>query len=246
MTGPAPAACEPPGSPATRRGLFITLEGGEGAGKTTQIARLVAALADAGVEALRVREPGGTPGAEAIRRLLLGDGETSASWPPMSEALLFYAARVDLWTRVIAPALEAGQWVIADRFADSTVAYQGAAGGLGAERIAALHALVAPDARPDVTLVLDAPVEVGLARAQARSQSPTGAMDAFETRAPAFHQAVREAFLTIAAADPQRVTVIDATADQDAVAAAVWAVVSPYAAAARGQKLAAERARDGG
>lgn len=226
MTSDTPTLPTPTPRHAPPRGVFITLEGGEGAGKTTQIARLAETLEARGVTTLRVREPGGAPGAEAIRALLLQrptDG--GVDWPPMSEALLFYAARVELWVKVIAPALAAGHWVIADRFADSTIAYQGAAGGLGAERIAALHALALPEARPDVTLVLDVPVEIGLARARARS----GGVDAFEGRGAAFHQAVRDAFRTIAAAEPDRVTVIDASADEDAVTAAIWARVAPHA-----------------
>jgi len=148
------------------RGVFITFEGGEGAGKSTQIAHLGERLRAAGRDVVTTREPGGSPGAEAIRALLV----TGAAdrWSPVSETLLMYAARRDHIERVIAPALARGAVVLCDRFADSTRAYQGAAGGAPAELIAALEAAVLGEAQPDLTLVLDLPVEAGLARAAAR------------------------------------------------------------------------------
>lgn len=212
-----------PAGPAAmgERGVFISFEGGEGAGKSTQIKRLAAHLtALRGDAPVLVREPGGTSGAEAVRAILLQGG--AHDWPPMSQALLLYAARVDLWTKTIAPALAAGRWVLADRFADSTAAYQGAAGALGRARVAALHEVATPEARPDLTLFLDMPVARGLARA--RGRSPGG--DAFEDRDLEFHQDVLDGFRAIAAQEPERVITIDADQCEDAVADAVWAAVA--------------------
>ncbi len=206
-----------------RRGVFLSVEGGEGAGKSTQIERLERRLMDeAGLQPLRVREPGGTSGGEAVRALLL-QGHAHA-WTPMAQTLLFYAARAQLWSHAIAPALAAGRWVIADRFADSTEAYQGA-GGVEPARIAALHDIAVRDARPDLTLLLDIAPAQGLARAQSRAGD--AAPDAFEAKDVAFHERVRAGFHAIAAREPERVTIIDADQDSDAVAAAIWARVEP-------------------
>jgi len=203
------------------RGVFITFEGGEGAGKSTQIAHLGERLRAAGRDVVTTREPGGSPGAEAIRALLV----TGAAdrWSPVSETLLMYAARRDHIERVIAPALARGAVVLCDRFADSTRAYQGAAGGAPAELIAALEAAVLGEAQPDLTLVLDLPVEAGLARAAARGEGE----GRFEAKGRAFHEALRLAFLEIAAAEPDRCTVIDAREDQASVARAVWQAAAP-------------------
>jgi len=169
------------------RGRFITLEGGEGAGKSTQIKRLTARLAARGIEAVATREPGGTPGAEAIRSLLVtGD---VARWDAVTETLLHYAARREHVEKTVRPALARGAWVISDRFADSTMAYQGHAGAVGAARVAALHKLVLGDFQPDLTLILDLPVQVGLARAKARA----GIEDRYERMGLAFHEALRKA-----------------------------------------------------
>ena len=162
------------------RGRFITFEGGEGAGKSTQVQRLAARLKAAGREVVTTREPGGSPGAESIRDIVLR-GEADR-WSPVTETLLMYAARRDHVERVIRPALERGAWVVCDRFADSTRAYQGAAGGTDPALIAALETHILEDTRPDLTLVFDLPVEVGLERAYARA----GAEMRFESKGLAF------------------------------------------------------------
>ncbi len=202
------------------RGLFITFEGGEGAGKSTQVDRLVPRLATLGREVVRTREPGGSLGAEAIRGLLVA-GETDR-WSPIAETLLMYAARRDHIERVILPALERGAAVVCDRFADSTRAYQGVAGGAPAGLIEALERHVLDGAWPDLTIVLDLPVETGLARAAARASVE----NRFEAKGLDFHRRLREAFLAIARTEPDRCVAIDGARAPDAVAAAVWAAVS--------------------
>jgi dTMP kinase len=202
------------------RGHFITFEGGEGAGKTTQIAALAQQLARPGREVVATREPGGSPGAEAIRHLLVRGA--ADRWSPISETLLMYAARRDHIERIILPALRRGAMVICDRFADSTRAYQGAGGGAPGALIAALEREVLGEARPDLTLVFDLPVEQGLARAAGRG----GAEARFESKGEAFHQRLRQGFLAIARAEPERCVVIDAAGDRETVAAAVWSAVS--------------------
>jgi dTMP kinase len=201
------------------QGRFITFEGGEGAGKSTQVRKLAARLA-AGREVVATREPGGSPGAESIRDLLVR-GEADR-WSPVTETLLMYAARRDHLERVIQPALTRGAWVVCDRFADSTRAYQGAGGGADPALIAALEAQVLGLIRPDLTLVLDLPVEDGLARADGRGDAETR----FESKGLAFHARLRHAFLDIARAEPRRCAVIDAAQPPDAVEAAIWAVVA--------------------
>ena len=201
------------------RGRLITIEGGEGAGKSTQVSLLVAALETAGIGALATREPGGSPGAEAIRQLLLeGGGER---WDAMGEALLLTAARRDHVARVIEPALARGQWVVCDRFSDSTFAYQGWGRGLPAVEIATLHRIALGSFAPDLTVILDLPVEIGLARAAVRA-----AVDRFEGLDPAFHERVRLGFRQIAAAEPTRCVLIDATADPPAIHRAILAAVA--------------------
>ncbi len=202
------------------RGRFITIEGGEGAGKSTQVALLAAALERAGIAALATREPGGSAGAEAIRRLLL-EGE-GARWDAREEALLLVAARRDHVNRLIMPALARGVWVVSDRFADSTIAYQGYGGGLAAADIAALHRFALGDFAPDLTLILDLPAPAGLARAAARSP----AADRFERLDPSFHDRLREGFRAIAAAEPGRCVLIDASGAPDAVHRAVTGAVA--------------------
>lgn len=202
------------------RGRFITFEGGEGAGKSTQVQRLATRLRADGRDVVTTREPGGSAGAESIRDLVLRGA--ADRWSPLTETLLMYAARRDHIERVIGPALERGAWVICDRFADSTRAYQGLAGGVDGRLIEALEAHVLEGARPDLTLVFDLPADVGLARAHARA----GAEMRFESKGPAFHQRLREAFAEIAAAEPGRCAVIDAAGSMDAVEAAVWAAVA--------------------
>jgi dTMP kinase len=202
------------------RGKFITFEGGEGAGKSTQLKRLVARLQADGHEVVATREPGGSPGAESIRELVLKGA--ADRWSPVTETLLMYAARRDHIERVIGPALARGAWVVCDRFADSTRAYQGAAGGTDPGLISALETHILEAVRPDLTLVFDLPVEQGLARAHARA----GSEMRFESKGEAFHQRLREGFLAIARAEPDRCAVIDATGSLDQVEAAVWAAVA--------------------
>ena len=186
-------------------GRFVTFEGGEGAGKSTQLALLAEALRARGVETVTTREPGGSPGAEDIRALLVsGD---PGRWDGVTEALLHVAARRDHLVRTIWPALERGAWVLSDRFADSTLAYQGFGHGLDPEVIGTLHRVAVGHFAPDLTLVLDLPVEEGLARAGRRG----GAEDRYERMGLGFHQRLRQGFLGIAAANPLRCAVIDAT-----------------------------------
>jgi dTMP kinase len=193
------------------RGRFITLEGGEGAGKSTQIKLLAAWLRERGIDTLQTREPGGAPGAERIRELLVkGDAD---SWTPISETLLHYAARADHLDRTIRPALAAGRWVICDRFADSTTAYQGYGHGVPFDVIHSLFKAVVGDTAPDLTLILDLPVDQGLQRAAARP----GQENRYEQMAIAFHSRLREGFLAIARANPQRCAVIDASRTVDAI-----------------------------
>ena len=202
------------------RGRFISFEGGEGAGKSTQVKRLAVRLEAEGREVVLTREPGGSPGAEAIRDIVLrGDADR---WSPVTETLLMYAARRDHIERVIRPALSRGAWVVCDRFADSTRAYQGAAGGTDPGLIAALETYILQEVRPDLTLMFDLPAEVGLARADARA----GAEMRFESKGLAFHERLRDGFRAIAAAEPARCAIVDATGDRDSVERAVWATVT--------------------
>ena len=205
---------------AAGRGRFLTLEGGEGTGKTTQCAHLTAWLEkERGVAVLATREPGGTPAAEAVRELLLG-GEPGG-WDAMGEALLHFAARRAHACDVIAPALARGDWVVCDRFTDSTMAYQGYAMGLGRVMVESLQRLAIGALNPDLTVILDLPVGKGLARARAR-----GGGDRYEGRDEAFHESLRDAFLDIARREPGRCVVVDAGGDEAAVAAAVRAAVT--------------------
>jgi dTMP kinase len=201
------------------RGRFITFEGGEGAGKSTQLKRLAVRLRSRGVEVVATREPGGSPGAESIRELVLNG--SADRWSPVTETLLMYAARRDHIERVIEPALARGAWVVCDRFADSTRAYQGAAGGTDPALIAALEAQVLGEARPDLTLVFDLDPEAGLARAHAR-----GGELRFESKGLEFHSRLRDGFLAIAQAEPQRCALIDAAGSIEAVEQSVWAAVA--------------------
>ena len=205
------------------RGRFITFEGGEGAGKSTQAPRLAARLKSQGHEVVITREPGGSPGAEAIRELLLRGA--ADRWSPVTETLLMYAARRDHIERVIGPALARGAWVVCDRFADSTLAYQGYGQGLGREAIAALYALAVGALKPDLTLVLDLPVAEGLARAGGRNGTGAQAEDRYEQMDPAFHERLRQGFHDIVRREPERCILIDAHGDEEAVAARIRAVV---------------------
>ena len=207
---------------APSRGKFITLDGGEGTGKSTQARLLQSALQQRGLEVVLTREPGGAPGAEFIRKLLV-EGD-AARWDAMTEALLLFAARRVHLRETIIPALNRGDWVICDRFTDSTFAYQGDAGGLGRgaiERLAAI-ALDADSPVPDVTLVLDIPVVQGMARAYARG----GIENRFESLGAAFHQRLRDSFLQIARREPARCILIDAAPAPEAVARAIIAALT--------------------
>jgi dTMP kinase len=205
-------------------GRFITLEGGEGAGKSTQIARLADRLEDAGIGVITTREPGGAPGADTIRSILVS-GDTDR-WDPMSEALLNFAARREHLIRTIWPALVRGHWVLSDRFADSTMAYQGYGQGVDRDLIAALYRAAVGDFRPDMTIVLDLPVDVGLGRANQRNDDGETAEDRYERMDKAFHQRLHDGFLAIAAAEPDRCVVIDAGGEPDGVAERIWAAVT--------------------
>lgn len=198
-------------------GRLITLEGGEGAGKSTQAAFVTQWLRARGRQVLQTREPGGTPLAEAIRGLVLSDWEGGV--PLASELLLLYAARASHWQQSIAPALAAGTDVVCDRFIDSSQAYQGSR-GVSAELIETLNTACLGARRPDLTLLLDLPVELGLQRAQAR-----GATNRFEAASIERQQRIREHFLRLAAAEPGRIAVIDAREDVGQVSSAVAAIL---------------------
>jgi dTMP kinase len=195
----------------TAPGHLITFEGGEGAGKSTQAKRLAEVLTSLGIPVLLTREPGGTPGAEAIRTLLLDPASTR--WSTLTETLLLLAARHDHVLRQVEPALRTGEWVLCDRFSDSTRVYQGVAGSVGVALVDQLHQIIFGGLSPDLTLILDVPVTTGLARRQASTGE-----NRFERMPETFHEQVRQGFLALARAEPERCVVIDATASEDAVA----------------------------
>ncbi|TAK50178.1 MAG: dTMP kinase [Xanthobacteraceae bacterium] len=200
------------------RGRFITFEGGEGSGKSTQLRILASRLNAAGIRAITTREPGGSPGAEVIRYLVLsGVGKLFGS---DMEALLFAAARDDHVHVVIEPALEQGTWVLCDRFTDSTRVYQGAAGDVDPRLLAALERVTIGRLAPDVTFILDVPVETGLARAAARRGA--GEVDRFEQEGAEFHAKLRAAYRAIAEKEPARCVLVDATAEVDRTAGTIW------------------------
>jgi dTMP kinase len=203
------------------RGRFITFEGGEGSGKSTQIKKLAERLEASKVHTLITREPGGSPGAEIIRHLVLsGMGKLLGA---DAETLLFAAARDDPVRTVIKPALGQGIWVLCDRFADSTRVYQGRLGHVSPELLNAMQRVTIGDLEPNLTFILDVPVEVGLQRAAARRGSE--APDRFESEDARFHQELRDGYREIATAEPDRCVLIDATADVDAVADNIWTIV---------------------
>jgi len=201
-------------------GRFITLEGGEGAGKSTQIARLATWLKSCGRDVVTTREPGGAPGAEMIRKLLV-EGPTER-WDGTTEALLHFAARRDHLRQTVWPALKRGVWVLSDRFADSTRAYQGWGHGLDLDMLERLYDVAVGAFHPDLTVILDLPVETGLARAAQRR----GAETRYESLPRDFHERVRKGFIAIAAGDPARCVVIDASKDVDGIAAAIARTVA--------------------
>jgi dTMP kinase len=204
------------------RGRFITLEGGEGAGKSTQAKHLAAALARDGIDVVATREPGGAPGSERLRALLLS-GEVA--WSPLAETLLHYAARAEHAARTIRPALEAGTWVVCDRFYDSTMAYQGYGQGADRAAIATLTALLG--LTPDLTIMLDVSVDTTLARLGRRG----AVADRYERLGAAFFARIRDGFHAIAASEPERCVLLDAEGEEAAVAAAVLAAVRARLAA---------------
>lgn len=202
-------------------GRFVSFEGGEGTGKSTQLRLLAERLTKQGIEVVLTREPGGTPGADAIRQLILtGDADR---WGVRAEALLMNASRADHVERLVRPSLERGAWVITDRYADSTLVYQGIGGGLPETELRALHRVSTNDLWPDLTIILDLPETEGLARATARA----GAEMRFESKGEAFHAAVREGFRDRARAEPARCKLVDAVGTIDDVAERVWATVEP-------------------
>ncbi|MCI4678752.1 dTMP kinase [Rhodoblastus acidophilus] len=201
-----------------RNGRFITFEGGEGAGKSTQIRRLATRLRTHAREVVATREPGGTPLAERLRSIILAGG--ARDFGDFGEALLFSAARIDHIDRIIRPALARGAFVLCDRFADSTRAYQGARGGAEENMLAILEAVTLGGVRPDLTFILDLAPEIGLERARARRGQ--GGADRFEGEDLAFHALLRDKFLGIARAEPERCRVVDAAKPEDEVAEAIW------------------------
>jgi dTMP kinase len=206
------------------RGRFITFEGGEGSGKSTQIRKLAERLNAAKLRAIVTREPGGSPGAEIIRHLVLsGMGKLLG---PDAETLLFAAARDDHVRTVILPALNQGIWVLCDRFFDSTRAYQGRLGQVSPGVLNAMQRVTIGDLKPDLTIILDVPVEIGLQRAAARRGSRPP--DRFEAEDVKFHQDLRDAYRQIAAEDPDRCVVIDTTVDPDTVAAQIWTALRDH------------------
>jgi dTMP kinase len=207
---------------ARGQGRFITLEGGEGTGKSTQAKRLAAALSSRGIPCVTTREPGGSPGAEQIRNLLVR-GEANR-WDSLTETMLMFAARADHVAHTIKPALTQRRWVICDRFTDSTYAYQGAGRGIPRETIRRIEAVALGDFRPDLTLVLDLPVEEGLARAHDRGSQE----DRFEHFDREFHERLRAAFLAIAKRAPARCRLIDASGSEDEVADVIFLAVRKH------------------
>lgn len=201
-------------------GKFITFEGGEGAGKTTQAKMLCDALEGAGIETLLTREPGGTFGAEAIRDLVL-EG-TSDRWSGMTELLLMYAARLDHVEKLIKPALERGVWVISDRFSDSSMAYQGYARGLGSDKVKALHAAVMDGFEPDLTILFDIDPILAQKRVETRGED----LSRFDAESIAFHNTLRDAFNDIATANADRIFTVDAAASRDGVQTRILFAVS--------------------
>jgi dTMP kinase len=204
------------------RGKFITFEGGEGSGKSTHAGRLAERLRTLGLEVVLTREPGGSPGAEIIRHVLLSG--VAKPLGAETEAILFAAARDDHVRTTILPALEAGRWVICDRFIDSTRVYQGALGKVDTRLIRRLERItVGEAAKPDLTILIDVPATVGLARAKNRRAGKDA--DRFESESPEFHETLRNAYRALAANEPKRIAMLDGRAPQDVVAERIWTIV---------------------
>ena len=204
------------------RGRFITFEGGEGAGKSTHVALLGERLRTLGIRTVLTREPGGSPGAEIMRYVLLSGAARPLG--PNAEAVLFAAARDDHLNTLIRPALEQGKWVVCDRFADSTRIYQGVAGNVDTITIRAMERIIVGKTKPDLTFILDVPAKEGMCRADNR-RGADGPADRFEGEALTFHERLRDGFLTLAANEPDRCVLIDATTSKDEVADQIWRVV---------------------
>jgi dTMP kinase len=204
------------------RGRFITFEGGEGSGKSTQAKILASRLKSLGIRVVLTREPGGSPGAEAIRHVLLAGAAKPLG--AHAEAILFAAARDDHLRQTIRPALAAGTWVISDRFADSTRIYQGTLSNVDPRLISRLERITVGDTKPDLTLVLDLPTELGLARAASRCSNV--AADRFETERLEFYQRLQQGYRDLVEREPKRCALIEASADTTTVAAAIWSVVT--------------------
>lgn len=211
----------------TKRGFFVSFEGGDGCGKTTQMRLLLERLRALDKDVLETAEPGGTPIGRQIRRILLDSANDALS--PRAELLLYFACRaqnVDEWIR---PALTAGRIVVSDRFTDSTLAYQGEGRGLTPELVRELHAIACQEVLPDLTIYLDIDYQTGLARARARNAQQEGPDESrLEAEAAEFHERVRRGYLALAAAEPGRIRTIDASRSVEAVAAAIWAEVQPH------------------
>ncbi len=204
-------------------GRFITFEGGEGVGKSTQLVRLAEHLRGLGFETVTTREPGGTPKAETLRRILLSG--RVAPLGALAEAALFAAARIDHVDKLISPALVRGAWVLCDRFFDSTRAYQGARGGVEPGALALLEKAAVGDLKPDLTIILDLPPQEGLARAAIRRASAGARADRFEAEGARFHEGLRRAFLDIAAREPERCCVVNGALPADEVARVIRQLV---------------------
>ena len=202
------------------KGKFITFEGGEGTGKSTQVNLLAGALREAGIDVVTTREPGGAPGAEEIRNLLVNGAVNR--WTPLSEALLNYAARSEHLDKTVYPALEKGQWVISDRFADSTMAYQGFGHGIERDTLNKLYAAVLGEFKPALTVIFDLDLETGLKRAGARGEGE----DRYERMGTEFHERLRQGFLEIARGEPDRCAVVDASKTIDDAAAGIREIVA--------------------
>ncbi len=209
----------------SKRGKFITFEGPEGGGKTTQAKRLINQLESAGLEVVYTREPGGTPTGEAIRDILQHN-TTGEDIAPASEVLLFAASRAQLVAHVIVPALERGAWVVCDRFADSTTAYQGYGRGFDIEQMIAINRFAVNGATPDLTFLLDVDLDEGFRRISVRHQEKAGPPDRIEQEARSFHERVHQGYLDMAARWPERFRIIDGAREEEAVNRDIWKWVS--------------------
>lgn len=209
-----------------QRGVFITFEGMDGSGKTTQLGRLATRLRTAGRTVLETAEPGGTRIGMQIRRILLDPAHQELA--PTAELLLYFASRAQNVEQVILPALERGEVVLADRFTDSSLVYQGYGRGLGAENVMALDRIACHGLRPDLTLLVEIDAATSLARARARNDAGASSETRMDEQAIEFHRAVHEAYRALAASEPERIKVVDGRGDIDSVEREIWRIVSPY------------------